>query len=142
MLRNSLPAALHLAATLWMTGLVWCVQVVHYPLMSFVERSRHPHFAQQHARRIGWIVAPVMLLELATNILLAIQPSYHQAAWRTALVLLACIWISTFTLQVPLHNRLAHGFDETAHRKLVLTNWIRTLLWSARSILAVRLLMP
>jgi hypothetical protein len=58
------------------------------------------------------------------------------------LALLAGIWLSTFLLQVPQHNVLLQGFAEEAHRKLVITNWIRTVLWSCRGILVLWMLKP
>jgi hypothetical protein len=48
--------------------------------------------------------------------------------------------VSTFAVQVPLHARLAAGFDPQAHRRLVLTNWWRTAAWSLRSLLALWIL--
>jgi len=38
---------------------------------------------------------------------------------------------------VPLHGRLARGFDAIAHRRLVSTNWVRTGGWSVRGVLAL-----
>jgi hypothetical protein len=36
-----------------------------------------------------------------------------------------------------MHNALANGFDAQAHARLVDTNWIRTLAWTARGIFAL-----
>lgn len=47
------------------------------------------------------------------------------------------IWISTATLQVPQHRRLATAFEPSAHGSLVLTNWIRALNWSLRAALVL-----
>ncbi len=58
----------------------------------------------------------------------------HLAA---TLVLVLAIWTSTFAVQVPLHGRLARGFDSVTHRRLVLTNWARTAGWSVRGVLAL-----
>jgi hypothetical protein len=55
----------------------------------------------------------------------------EELAWLGAGLLLV-IWASTFALQIPRHNVLSRGFDERAHRALVLTNWIRTAAWSLR----------
>ena len=55
-------------------------------------------------------------------------------AWR-AFALLVLVWIATAIFSVPAHNRLLTEFDSNAHRRLVLTNWIRTVGWSARAIL-------
>jgi hypothetical protein len=54
--------------------------------------------------------------------------------------LLAVIWLSTFFAQVPLHARLAKGFDAVTHRRLVLSNWLRTAAWTGRGILALVML--
>ena len=54
--------------------------------------------------------------------------------------LLAFVWGVTAVFSVPAHGRLLEGFDEVAHRKLVRTNWLRTLGWSVRGGLAIALL--
>jgi hypothetical protein len=53
------------------------------------------------------------------------------------IVLVGILWISTAAVQVPLHNRLATGFEAAAARKLCATNWLRTLVWSLRGGLAM-----
>jgi hypothetical protein len=58
--------------------------------------------------------------------------------WGLGLLLL--IWISTILLQVPQHRRLQAGFDPAVHRRLVSTNWLRTIFWSARAAIALALL--
>ena len=50
------------------------------------------------------------------------------------------LWASTAFLQVPQHTVLARGFQARAHRRLVGTNWIRTVLWTARAGLALWML--
>ena len=40
------------AATWFLTGLIWVVQVVHYPLFSYADRSAYPAFAAAHGRLI------------------------------------------------------------------------------------------
>ena len=42
---------------------------------------------------------------------------------------------------LPLHDRLCVAFDAELHRRLVLSNWIRTVLWTFRSVLMFRLLL-
>ena len=54
--------------------------------------------------------------------------------------LLAVIWLSTALIQVPLHQRLGGGFDAEVHSRLVTSNWIRTVAWTLRGLLAVHLL--
>lgn len=126
-------------ATLFMTGLIWFVQVVHYPMFADVSSDRFAAYEVKHSKLTTFVVGPPMLLELVTVILLLkLSPagSMNQLAWVGA-ILLAAIWFSTAFLQVPMHSKLEAGFDETSHRFLVNSNWIRTVLWTARGVLAV-----
>lgn len=130
--------ALHLAATLLMTGLIWFVQVVHYPLFAAVEGEAFRAYAVEHQRRTSWLVVPTMVVEAATAAILLLRaPGSAAFPWlATGFVLLAGIWASTGLLQVPLHGRLVRGFDDRVVRRLVATNWLRTVGWSARSVIA------
>lgn len=123
--------ATHVAATWALVGLVWTVQLVQYPLFAQVGVDAFPAFHARHARQITWVVAPLMLAELATAALLVLRGT--QTPWLLAsLAPLAVVWLSTWLVQVPLHEQLAHGFDADVHRRLVATNWIRTAAWTLR----------
>ena len=133
--------AVQLLSTLAMTGLIWFVQIVHYPLFSSVGHGRFRSYADAHARRTTFMVAPLMFAELISSVLLlfhAYRPSFvsGQSAW-TGAGLVALLWLSTACLQVPLHNRLQHGFDPAAARRLTATNWVRTAAWSLRAVLVL-----
>jgi len=83
-----------------------------------------------------------MLVELATTVFLLSLPEEaapRSAAWIGA-ALLALIWVSTALLQVPQHNILAAGFDRPAYQMLVTSNWLRTVAWSLRAVLALWLI--
>lgn len=129
----------HLAATLVMVGVIWIVQIVHYPLFGNVGAEGFAVYETEHSRRITFVVAPLMLAELATAVLLV----WSRPAGVTALqawigvALVAVVWASTFFVQVPLHGKLGGGFDADAHARLVLTNWVRTAAWSLRGALVV-----
>jgi hypothetical protein len=130
---------LHLAATLFMVGVIWFVQVVHYPLMVYIGRAESAAYEQAHTRRTAWVVGPPMLIELATGMLLLwVRPagvSLTQALVGVAL--LAVVWGSTQFVQVPCHERLSRAFDPGVHRRLVSTNWARAAAWSLRGFLVV-----
>lgn len=129
---------LHSAATWAMTGLIWFVQVVHYPLFSHVGQAGFSRYELAHSSRTTVVVAPLMLVELACAAWLIVErPAQIPAAatwWGAGLVVV--IWVSTFALQVPQHTVLASGFDAEAHGRLVTTNWIRTVAWTLRAVLA------
>jgi hypothetical protein len=133
---------LHSAATLFMTGLVWFVQVVHYPLMHRVGASGFARYEAEHARRTSPVVAPVMLFELASGVWLALEPPARIGATPLLLnaAILAVLWISTFWLQLPAHRDLAEGYDRSTVIRLVASNWIRTAAWTLRALLLVGLL--
>ncbi len=133
----------HLAATLFMGGLIWFVQVVHYPLFALAGAGggASPAYQAAHMQRTGLVVGPPMLVEAATALLLlAAPPEGIPRSWLWAgLFALALIWAVTALASVPAHEALARGFDADVHRALVRSNWARTLLWTARGALALAL---
>lgn len=133
----------HAGATWFMVGLIWFVQVVHYPLMGAVPPHAFSAYSNAHQRRTTWVVGPPMLLEGGTALLLGWTPrgafEGKTLGW-VGLALLTLIWVSTFAVQVPLHARLASGFDRAVWRRLVGTNWLRTIAWTVRGIIALLLL--
>jgi hypothetical protein len=132
----------HAGATTAMTGLIWFVQIVHYPLMASVGVDRFEAYERRHMRRTTWVVGPLMLVEASTAVLIAVAAPTGAvlALAATGLALLAWIWLSTAFLQVPCHRRLERGYDERTVARLVVTNWGRTAAWSARCVLAFVLL--
>ena len=127
------------AATIFMTGLIWFVQVVHYPLFAAVGVAEFPAYSRAHQQWTTLVVGPPMLVEALTAALLlgsrpAGVPSW--SAW-VGIGLVAVIWLSTALLQVPAHARLVGGFDGSVAGALVATNWIRTAAWSARAALVL-----
>lgn len=132
----------HLAATGWMIGLIWFVQVVHYPLFSLVGSAQSVEYARVHQRLTTWVVAPVMLAELVSGAwLLWDRPPAMPLGWVfLGLVLIGIVWVSTAMLQVPCHRKLSKGFDARVHRRLVISNWLRTGAWSARGVMLLTVL--
>ncbi len=128
-------ALVHLAATAYMTGIIWFVQTMHYPWFHKVPVEQFREYHAGYTARMGWVVGPVMLVELITGLMLV---------WtRGGLVFglnmagMAVLWGSTFLLQVPCHHRLSGGYDAVTHERLVNTNWIRTVVWSIRLVLLI-----
>ncbi|NIM63849.1 MAG: hypothetical protein GTO30_20035 [Acidobacteria bacterium] len=129
--------AVQLAATLYLAGLIWFVQLVHYPLLGRVGERAFARYHREHLRRTSWAVALPMLLEAVTSVATALRPPPQVPGWQAwcGPALVALIWISTATLQVPQHRKLERGFDAAVHSRLVATNWIRTVAWSSRALL-------
>ncbi|MBD3216857.1 MAG: hypothetical protein GF310_01180 [candidate division Zixibacteria bacterium] len=124
-------------STVFLTGLIWIIQVVHYPLIQMVDEGIFVSYMAQHRRKISYLVLPLMLIELASAIMLALNSVKSVIAVQAwiGLILVIVIWLSTFMAQVPLHKILAAKKDTAAINRLVKTNWVRTFLWSARALL-------
>lgn len=132
-------ALANLAVALFLTGVIWVVQVVHYPLFSAVGEAEWLAYEASHRTRITFVVAVPMLVSvgLAAYVLLSGDGSQ---GLRTANAVLAAVpFVVTFLLAVPLHEQLTDAWDADAHRKLVLVNWIRTVGWTAQAGVAVAL---
>ncbi len=120
-----------------MTGVIWFVQIIHYPLFERVGETEFANYHHQHTEATGWVVGPPMLVELISSlVLLYFQPTGMIGILNWAgMILVTIIWLSTAFLQIPLHDQLASGFQELSHRRLVLTNIVRTVAWSVHSLI-------
>jgi hypothetical protein len=133
---------LNSVATLVMVGVIWFVQLVHYPLLALVGTDRAVEIAREHQRRTGWVVGGPMVVEgVTTLILLVDRPDgvFLLLPWISA-VFLAIALGSTVLLSVPLHEKMATNPDDTVGHRLVVTNWPRTMAWTTRGVLAVVML--
>lgn len=128
---------LNLLSTWYLVGLIWMVQVVHYPLFAKVSTENYVQYQQLHERYITPVVVLPMIVEIVTAImLLSYPPKGISIVWVwAALVLLIIVWLSTAFLQVPCHSKLNIAFDADVHRRLVDTNWVRTVCWTLRGLL-------
>ncbi|MEM8965274.1 MAG: hypothetical protein AAGE93_02580 [Bacteroidota bacterium] len=127
---------IQLLVTSLLTGLVWVVQLVHYPGFRYVDQTQFIDFQYHHMRSILYIVGPLMLIELALALWLQVEFWGKSGIYSVsaATVLLIVIWLVTFLVSSPIHGQLAtQGYDEKLITKLVNTNWIRTVAWSVRT---------
>jgi hypothetical protein len=130
--------ALHLGATGAMMGILWIVQLAIYPLFAAIDRGGFAAYHRPYMTRISWVVAPLMLLEAVTAGWLLLNGPCP-TLFGVSLGLLGLNWVSTAFVQVPLHRRLAAGFDASTHRRLVASNWLRTIAWTLRVVLLIPL---
>ncbi len=130
---------IQIAATWTMVGVIWFVQIVHYPLFAQIPPEAFPAYEAAHRQATTWVVLPAMACEAFTAFALAIQSAGRRrfSAWG-GLMLLAIAWGVTFFLQVPLHQQLESGFHPEQHAALVGNNWWRTIAWTLRGILVLR----
>ena len=125
----------HLVATLLMVGIIWMVQVVHYPLMAFTGPDHAPMYQQLHVRRMAWLVTPIMIVEAISAVWLFL----NMEGWLFAIgmLLLGAIWAVTLMVSVPSHSVLVERFDLATHQKLLSSNGLRAALWTSRGVLAL-----
>ena len=125
------------AATWAMVGVIWFVQVVHYPAYRHVGPEAFVRYQKESTRRTAWVVFPLMMTELAMACGWAWSAFEHVEgriwAWP-GLALLGMIWISTAFVQVPLYARLEGRWDGVAIERLIRSNWLRTIPWTMRGV--------
>jgi len=124
---------INLILTWFLVGLIWIVQVVHYPSFLYFEKSDFLKFHHFHTKSITWIVGPAMAVELVIGGWLVWQNAF-EISYLIPFLFLMGIWASTGLLQIPLHTKLANRENESDIRKLISTNWIRTILWTLKGL--------
>ena len=126
---------IHLIATSIIVGVIWVIQLVHYPSFHFIELKQYTTFQRFHMSRISFVVIPAMLTELFTLILFIISTDPIDTLVTVSGLLLVLIWLMTAVFFSGVHQKLTLGYDKTVVDKLVKLNWGRTLLWTLRLLL-------
>lgn len=120
-----------------MVGLIWTIQLVHYPLFSRIEPGRFAAYEAGHTNRMGRLLALPATTEVVTGALLVWHRPPTVPLWLVILAggILALTWIVTLLVQVPIHAKLAGGFDAATISRLIRLNWVRTAAWTLRGLL-------
>lgn len=129
-------------STLFMVGLAWFVQIVHYPLFPVVEEAGFPAFHDLHSRRTSLVVIVPMSVELVSSIALAIEPPEGVGPLALAgAVLAACIWVLTGAVLAPMHGRIGREGPTVRNlARLIRLSWPRTILWTLHGAVVVAML--
>ena len=128
-----------LASTWAMTGLIWVIQLVHYPIFDSIDPGEANQgwmqFANRHTSSISLVVGPLMLAEGITGLWLVVAPPADTSRLLPliALGLMAVAYGVTAFVSAPLHGQMSQRFDARLHHRLVTTNWIRTAAWTSRA---------
>ena len=127
----------HAAATWFMAGLIWVIQVVHYPLFRRVGEDAFLEYEREHTRRMGAVLAVPAIAEILTAAALVFVRPEDVPLWLVlaAGAVLAGIWIMTGLVQAPLHGRLSSRYSAELVDRLVSSNWWRTIGWTVRGVL-------
>jgi hypothetical protein len=126
-----------------MAGIVWFVQLVHYPLLARLPAAGSADWCAENRRITPRVVLPPMLVEAGAAVWLAAAPppAVGRPAALVGLALVAVAWASTLLVQMPLHARLGReGPTAATVTALVRSNWLRTAAWTARAAVAAWML--
>lgn len=129
---------IQLVVTWVIVGIMWFLQVVHYPLYRKIKEG-FVEYERAHIRRAALLIGPIMLIEVITAIFL-IGASTEGTLTKLAganLILLILIWLSTFLFQLNQHQKLSVRFSLKIVQRLIRCNWIRTLLWTLKGLVMV-----
>lgn len=130
------------SATWVMVGIIWFVQVVHYPLLATVPAESARKVAVDHQARTSRVVMLPMAAEGITTLWLMFdRPSTVQwwLAWAGGLCVAVAL-ASTVLLSVPRHTRMASEPTDELGRELVKTNWPRTLAWTLHGVVCAAIM--
>ena len=116
-----------------MVGVIWVIQLLHYPSFHFIDDQKYIEFQHFHMQRISFIVIPAMLIELASALLLAYF--FRSSLTIILLALLIGVWAVTFIFFTDMHQKLTNGYNQSIVDRLIQINWSRTILWSLRLII-------
>ena len=120
-------------STSLMVGVIWVIQLLHYPSFHFINDKKYIEFQHFHMQRISFIVIPAMLIELASALLLAYF--FRSSLTIILLALLLGVWAVTFIFFTNMHQKLTNGYNHSIVDRLIQINWSRTILWSLRLII-------
>ena len=126
-------AVFNIAVSWGLLLLIWLVQIIIYPGFRQIPSNVFKSYHRWYAIRISAVVIPLMLGEVVITIVWLSSDIYSLFGLISA-ILIVIIWLSTFWLQVPMHKCLQSGKDDACIRRLINTNWIRTIAWSLKAI--------
>jgi hypothetical protein len=124
-------------------GCMTTLQLQHYGIYSSVGAENFAGYmrANNRAAAVPTII-PAMLLLLVSVALLIYRPAFVSVYEAAAFLILNVVaLVSTFTWQRPLQGQMAiTGYDEAKIRRLIATNWIRTVAHLSIAIMAIVIL--
>ena len=107
--------------------LICIVQLIIYPAFHSIRESSFTDWHNGYTKQIGFLVIPLMLAQLGISSYTSLAfPSWFSIT-HTALVL--GVWLHTFWVAVPIHQRLHKAKNAELIDQLTRVNWARTLLW-------------
>ena len=121
----------------FMLGVILVTQFVNYPLLLIFDKNNIQKFHKHYVNKISIIVVPGMIIELILAILLI----YNSISLSIVnLFFLFIIYLSTFFIQVPIHETIKLESNRLIINNLVSTNWIRTFAWFLKCVISFNII--
>ena len=87
-------------------GIILMTQFVNYPLLDSYNENFHT-IHQNYMKRMGYLVGPIMVLEFLIISFLFLL-NFENKLTAAMFITTCLIWISTFLIQVPVHQGLTN----------------------------------
>lgn len=137
MILEHINLVLALASTFFMVGLIWHMQIVHFPLFLIINEKQFHHYYVAHAYSSRWVIFIPMFIELLTGIGLFIWRPEPLKTWSLGVLtgLLVFLWLYTLLVMIPMQKNLKNEYSIDMIYNVTWANWARTVAWSARGII-------
>ena len=120
-----------------MLGLILTTQIVSYPMFLKAEENFSVYHIS-YVNKISIIAAPFMIIELLLSLFFVFYIKSYIAV--STFLIMVLIFLCTFFIQVPIHEKLKNNFNISLCDKLIKTNWIRVFLWLLKCIVSFMLI--
>ena len=115
---------INIYSNIYLIAISIMVQLTIYPSFKNYSHSKFKSFHSSYTKKMFFIVAPIMILELLSALYLLIKNSF-----LIPTIIIGFIWLITFFFIVPIHDSLNYNFNIRVHKKLLHLNFIRTTFW-------------
>jgi len=126
---------IQLLSNSYLCSVILITQFITYPSFYNIHKETFIYHHKKYVDSISLIVAPIMLVELLSLIMIVYLT--NDIIYIKCLIFLLCIWLITFIIMVPSHNKLSKRLDNIEIKRLINYNWIRTLLWLSKLIVII-----
>lgn len=116
-------------------GLLWFIQLIHYPLLNRIKEG-FVQYERESLKRATYLTGPLMVFDFVLSLFLI---AYENT---DILIFFACIhlvlgilyWLWTFLFQLQRHQKLTVGYSKKALGKLITSSWFRLIIWTIKSL--------
>lgn len=125
---------LNLISTLLIAGVLWFIQLVHFPLINEMPAKNMVNNGYYHMQKILGIINLLFIIDFITIVFLLLLVNSDLSA--TLMLINILIFLFTVILTritfLPIHQNLSKNPNSFLISKLINLNWIRTLVWSLK----------